>query len=95
MGKMVEGLLRKKGEIKLSLSITMNRFSRQCVILNISQTYRPPRPVTLFLILFIVCNVAFIICVALRAVFCLRTVCYFVWYVYLCVVSCCSNTATG
>jgi hypothetical protein len=32
-----------------------------------------------------VCNVSFIVCVTLCAVFCLSVVCYFVWYVYFCV----------
>jgi hypothetical protein len=41
------------------------------------------------------CNVSFIVCVGLCDVFCLSVVCYFVWYVYLCVVSYCSKTATG
>jgi hypothetical protein len=33
-----------------------------------------------------VCNVSFIVRVALCAVFCLSVVCYFVCYVYLCLV---------
>jgi hypothetical protein len=39
------------------------------------------------------CNVSFIVYVALCAVFCLSVVCYFMWYVYFSVVSYCSTTA--
>jgi hypothetical protein len=56
--------------------------------------HRHPRPVAGGALLFVCCihcNVSFIICVALCAVFCLSVV----WYVYFCVVSYCSNTATG
>jgi hypothetical protein len=38
-----------------------------------------------FCVVFIVCNVSSIVCVALCAVFCLGVVCYFVWYVNFCV----------
>jgi hypothetical protein len=37
-----------------------------------------------FRAVFIVCNVFFIACVALCAVFCLSVVCYFMWYVHSC-----------
>jgi hypothetical protein len=67
---------------------SMNRLSRHCKILDISQLYRPPLPVRgialLFCFVFIVCNVHFIVCVDLCAVFCLRMVCYFVRCVYFC-----------
>jgi hypothetical protein len=36
-------------------------------------------------VVFGVCNVSFIVCVALCAVFGVSIVCYFVWYVYYCV----------
>jgi hypothetical protein len=49
----------------------------------------PPRPVTgvalLVCVVFIVCNVSLIVCVALCAVFCLSLICYFLLYVYFCV----------
>jgi hypothetical protein len=38
-----------------------------------------------FGVAFAVCNVSFIVCVALCAVFRLSVVCYFVQYVYFCV----------
>jgi hypothetical protein len=48
------------------------------VILGISQLHRPPLSVAgialLFYVVFIVCNMAFIVCVVLRAVFCLSVV---------------------
>jgi hypothetical protein len=65
---------------------SVSRLSRQCRIFDISQFYRPPRPIMgialLFCVVFIVCNVSFVVCVALCAVICLSVVCYFVWYVY-------------
>jgi hypothetical protein len=36
-------------------------------------------------VVFILCNITFIVCVGLCAVFCLSVVYYFVWYVYFCV----------
>jgi hypothetical protein len=48
-----------------------------------------------FCVVFIVSNVSFVTCVALCVVLCLSVVCYFGWYVYFCVVPCCSTTATG
>jgi hypothetical protein len=64
----------------------MNRLSRQCWILDISQPcastacYRDS--FTFYLVAFIVYSVSFIVCVALCAVFYFSVVCYFVWYVY-------------
>jgi hypothetical protein len=59
----------------------MSRLSRQCGILDISQTHRPPYTVTelslLFCVVFIVCNVS----LALRAVFCLGVVIFFIIYI--------------
>jgi hypothetical protein len=53
---------------------SMNGLSRQCGIIDVSQLYRPSRPVSgivlLFCVVFFVCNVCFIVCVALCAVFC-------------------------
>jgi hypothetical protein len=48
-----------------------------CGILAISHPHRPPWPVTWiailsFVVVFIVCNVSFIVCVTLFVVFCLR-----------------------
>jgi hypothetical protein len=42
---------------------------------------------TFFCVVFIVCNVSFIVYVALCVMFCLSMVCYFVWYVYFYVLS--------
>jgi hypothetical protein len=68
-------------------------------MLDIPQPCRPPGPVTgialFFCVVFIVCNVSFIVCVALCAVVCLRVMCCFVRYVYLYAVSYCSITVTG
>jgi hypothetical protein len=62
----------------ITLSRSVSRLYRQCGILNISQPYRTPRPLTgialLFLPVFIVCNVSFIFCVDLSAVYCLSVV---------------------
>jgi hypothetical protein len=71
-------------------------------ILDISQAYRPPRPVAgiawiyFFLgggLIFSMSDVSFIVRVALFTVFRLSVVCCFV--LFLCVVSYCSTTATG
>jgi hypothetical protein len=61
-----------------TLSPSVRQLYGQCGILYISEPYRPPRSVTgigLFIcILFFVCNVSLIVCVALCAVFCLSVV---------------------
>jgi hypothetical protein len=61
---------------------SVSRLYRQCGILDISQPHRPLRPdagiALLFCVVFIVCNMTFIVCVALGAVFCLTVAGYFV-----------------
>jgi hypothetical protein len=66
---------------------------------NISKPYTPSQPVTgitllFFFILFMVCNVPFIVCLALWCCVLFERGVLFWRYVYLCVVSYCSNTAT-
>jgi hypothetical protein len=77
----------------------VSRLPIQCGNLDVSQPYRPPRPGTgialLLLTLLIVCNVSFIVCVALCAVLFERGVLFCVIFVFLCVVSYCSTTANG
>jgi hypothetical protein len=77
------GVKRGRRVRRITSPPTITRLCRQCEILNISQAYRPPQPATgialqFFSVLFIVCTVSFIVCVALCAVFCLSVVRYFV-----------------
>jgi hypothetical protein len=59
--------------------------SSECNTCSGSKTLRDNGRFTLFAIALIVCNMLFIVHVAFCAVFCLSVACYFVRYVYFCV----------
>jgi hypothetical protein len=65
--------------VRLTMKQTsVSRLSGRCGILDISQPQRPPWPVTaiallfffFFCVVFMVCNVSFIVCVALCVILC-------------------------
>jgi hypothetical protein len=93
------GLLRGQLYFTLYNFVPTCILSGRCGIGDLSQLYRPPWPAMgralFFCVEFIVCNVSFIVRVALCAVSYLSVMPYFVWYVYLYVMSYSSTTAKG